>query len=119
MKYVVFVRPSGRPSVLRGKNFNVGHYYHANCSTIFVIYLACSYALTSTILYRFADLDLAWGSQGQRKAKPIGFTFSHSLHLIKMKFDGVMKQFKLNILRLFLMFFYVCLFVLFVCFVFG
>ena len=25
------------------------------------------------------DLDLAWGSQGQRKAKPLGFIFSHTL----------------------------------------
>ena len=44
----------------------------------------CSYKLcllaplTSTILYCFTDLDLALGSQGQRKAKPIGLIFSHT-----------------------------------------
>ena len=30
----------------------------------------------------FTDLDLAWGSQGQCKAKSIGFIFSHTYQLI-------------------------------------
>ena len=34
----------------------------------------------------FNDLGLGWGSQGQRKAKPLGFIFSHTLQLIRMKF---------------------------------
>ena len=41
----------------------------------------------------FTDLDLAWGSQGQCKVKPIGFILSHTFHLIRMKFDVAMKQF--------------------------
>ena len=66
-------------------------------------YLPCLKArLTSTILYCFTDLDVAWGSQAQRNAKLLGFIFSHTFHLIKMEFDVVMKQFKLNILRLLL-----------------
>ena len=48
----------------------------------------------------FTDLDLAWGSHGQHRAKPSGFIFSHTFHLIRIEFDVVVKQFKLNILRL-------------------
>ena len=55
--------------------------------------------LISTI---FTDVDLVWGSQGQSKAKPVGFNFSYTFHLIRMKFDVVMKQFKLNIMILLL-----------------
>ena len=69
-------------------------------------FLSCLYApLTSIVLTfytTFTDLDLAWGSQGQCKAKHNGFIFSHTFHLIRMKFIVVMKQFKLNVLRLFL-----------------
>ena len=36
----------------------------------------------------------------QHKAKPIGFNFSHTFHLVRMQFDVVREQFKLNILRL-------------------
>ena len=48
----------------------------------------------------FTDLDIAWGSQVGLKAKPVCFIFSHTFHLIRMKFGVVIKQFKLNILRL-------------------
>ena len=54
-------------------------------------------------LYHFiplTDLDLAWGSQGQHKAKPISFIFSHSSDCDEI--HVVMKQSKLNILRLLL-----------------
>ena len=34
----------------------------------------------------FTDLDLAWESQGQHEAKPIGLIFSHDFHLIRKKF---------------------------------
>ena len=44
----------------------------------------------------FTGVDLAWGWEGQPKAKAIGFIFSHSFHVISIKFD-VMKQFNLNI----------------------
>ena len=49
-----------------------------------------------------ADLHLALGSQGQCKAKHLGFIFSHCFKLIGTIFDVVLKQFKLNILILLL-----------------
>ena len=58
--------------------------------------------LTSTIYCHFSVLDLSWASQGQRKAKPLGFIFFYTFQFIRMKFDVDMKQFKLNILRLLL-----------------
>ena len=48
----------------------------------------------------FSNLDLGWGLQGQRKAKPVGFIFSHTLQLVEIEFDVELKQFKLNILML-------------------
>ena len=48
----------------------------------------------------FTDLGLAWGSQGQRKAKEIAFIFSHSYQLIRTTLSAMLKQFKLNILIL-------------------
>ena len=50
----------------------------------------------------FTDLDLAWGSQGHCVPKPVGFIFSHTFHLIRMKSDVVMKQFEQHIWRLLL-----------------
>ena len=41
------------------------------------------------------------GVKGQRKAKPMGFTFSHIFQLIIMKFDLVLKHSMLNILIVF------------------
>ena len=76
---------------------------HAKCSTKFshTCHVHRHYWLTA-FYTTFTDLDLAWESQGQPKAKPIGFTFFHTFHLIRMKFGVVMKQLKLNILWLFL-----------------
>ena len=54
--------------------------------------------LTTTILYHFHWPWPWWGSLGQHKAKPIGFIFSHTFQLSRMKIDLVMKQFKLLIL---------------------
>ena len=94
----MFIWPAGGPSsclsVLRGKNFNVGHYTQTVEPNL----------LIGTIdFYHFMPLtDHAWGSQGQHEAKPIGVFFSHSFDLIGMNFDVVMKQLKLNILRLLL-----------------
>ena len=41
-------------------------------------------------------MTLTLPAQGQRKAKLLGFIFSHTFQLIKMKCDTIMKQFKLN-----------------------
>ena len=60
-------------------------------------YLQCLLApLTSTIWFYYWS---CWGLQGQHKAKPFGVI---TFHLIRMKYDVIMKHFKLNILRLFL-----------------
>ena len=42
----------------------------------------------------FSDLDLGCLSRGQREAKHLSFIFSHTFHLIRMKFDVMMKQCK-------------------------
>ena len=63
-------------------------------------YLPCLQApLTSTILYHF-QWPCDWRSQGQHKAKPLGFIFSCTFQLIGMKFDIV--EFKVNIQIVFL-----------------
>ena len=50
----------------------------------------------------FTDLDLGRGSQDQHKAIPVGLIFQHIFLLIRMIFDVVFEQFKLNILTLLL-----------------
>ena len=66
-------------------------------------HLPCLQApLTSTIFVTFSGLDLGLGSQGQGKAKPVGFLFSHTFQVNGVKFDVMVNQFKLNILMLFL-----------------
>ena len=49
----------------------------------------------------FTMLDLARGSQGQGKTKPLFFIFSQTFQLIRMQFEVVLKQFKLNVPILF------------------
>ena len=51
------VRPSGRPSVFCGKNFNVGHYAHT-IQTLFFSHLLLTFTIFNTA---FTDLDLVWG----------------------------------------------------------
>ena len=50
----------------------------------------------------FSNLDLGWESQDQHKADPVGFIFWHTFQLKGMKFSVVVKQFKLEIVRLLL-----------------
>ena len=50
----------------------------------------------------FGGLDHGFRSQGQCEAKPFGFIFLHAFQLIMIEFDKVLKQFKLNILKLLL-----------------
>ena len=63
---------------------------------------ACRRHWLLSIYTAFTNHDFARGTQGQRKAKPIGYIFLHTFQLIRLKFDLVMKQLKLNILRLLL-----------------
>ena len=89
---------SGRLAVLRGKNFNVGHY-----TQTFKPFFIPAMLIGTTDFYKFfitfTDLKRGWESQGQCKAKPLGYIFSHTFELIRMKFE-VLKQLKLNIPKL-------------------
>ena len=79
------------------KNVNIAHYMQT-----FQPNFCIPAVLTGTIdflSFVHSDLDVGWGSQGQRKAKPVGFIF---LRLIRMKFGVVLKQFLFNILTLLL-----------------
>ena len=85
-----------------GKIFNVGHYM----PTVQPNYIVPAMLIGTINFYHFIlfslTLTMPGGSQGQRKVKLTGFIFSHTIHLIRMKFDIVIKQLKLNILRLLL-----------------
>ena len=88
-------------SVLRNTIFNVWHYIQTvlpNC------FHTCMLFHTCINFYQFIALtvlDLAWGSQGQHKAGPIGFIFLHIFDPIRIKFDVMMEQVKLSLHRLF------------------
>ena len=86
--------------VLCRKNFNVGCYPQTFQPDFFYTCRACRHHWLVPFYITFIDLDLAWGPQGQCKAKPLGFVFWHTFQLIRMKFDVVLKQFMLNILML-------------------
>ena len=91
-------RPTSQLAVFNSSIFNIRHYMQA--IQLSYTHHAHRHHWLPTFYTAFTDLDLAWRSQGQRKAKPIGLIFSHSFHLVRMKFGVVMKQFKLNIQRL-------------------
>ena len=107
VKWIAFVRPAGRPSVCLAWQKLERWTLHANFSTKDISYMPCLWArFASTRLLpfytTFTDLDLASGSQGKHKANPLGFIFSHTFQLIRMKVSMVLKQFKLNTLILYL-----------------
>ena len=88
------VQPAGR---LPFQKLNVGQYTQTVQPIFFNTWHACRYHCLLPFHTTFTDLDRFGGSQGQRKAKPIGFIFSHAFLFIRVKFDVMMKQFKLNI----------------------
>ena len=94
--------PSGRPTIgLAWQNLSCWS-LRANFSNTFFSYLSCFLAHLTLPLYAiFDDLDLGWRSEGQHRAKPVGFIFLRTLQLMRMKFDAL-EQFELNILILFL-----------------
>ena len=87
------------PSILCNKSFNTGHYTQTVPPNFFVHAM-----LIGTIdFYHFIPCPLTLTLPGIHKIstkQSIGFIFSHTFQLIRMKFDVVMKQFMLNILRL-------------------
>ena len=96
------VPPTGWLAVLHCKYLNVRHY----TQTVLPNFCHTSHAYRHHWLppfyADFTDVDLAWGSQGQLEAKAIGLIFLHPFHLIRINFEVVMKQFKVNVLRLLL-----------------
>ena len=76
MEWVVFVHLAGQLSCTCGKNYNAGHYMQTFLPDFFV-----SAMLRGTIdFYHLRPLSttliiIAWGSQGQWIAKPLGFIF--------------------------------------------
>ena len=96
--------PASQPAFLYDKNLNIGHYMQTVLPDLFHASHAYRQHWLLPFYTTFTDLDCALVSQGQHTAKSIRFIFFfvHTFHLIRMKFDVVMKQFKLNILRLFL-----------------
>ena len=99
-------------SILHGKNLNVGHCVQTflpnvfknlnvgHCVQTFLPNVFIPAMLIDTIdFYHFVPLssdNLDRGSQGQRKAVAISYTFSHTVHMIRMKFDMLLKQIKLK-----------------------
>ena len=55
--------------------------------------------------FYISGLSLSW-SQNQCKTNSVGFILSHTFHLMRMKFDMVLKQFRWNICILILSFVY-------------
>ena len=96
------VRRAGRPAILRGKNFNIGHYMQTVPPNVFIPAML----IGTTDFYHFIPLSLSLTLPGghsiSTKQKPIGFIFLNTFHLIMIKFDVVTTQFKPNILRLLL-----------------
>ena len=63
---------------------------------------AYRYHRTLPVYNSFSDLDVCWWSRGELKANPLGCIFSHTLQLIRMKLDMMLKQFTLTFLILLL-----------------
>ena len=72
MYLVVFIPPA----VLGGNNFNIGQYtqtFQPVCIHTCQTYTSYRHHWLLPFYTSFTDHDLAWGSQGQHKAKPLGF----------------------------------------------
>ena len=85
--------------VLRDKNFNTGHYMQNFLPNFFIRAMLLGTIDFCHFIPLLLTLNLPWFTKSAQ-SKPIGFIFSHTFHLMRMKFDMAMKQFKLSILRL-------------------
>ena len=93
---------SDQPTIMHGKNFNTGHYTQTFQPMFFIPAIHIGTIDFYHFISTFTDLGHCCRSQGQCKAKPLGFIFSHTFQLIRRKFDILLKQFKLKILMLFM-----------------
>ena len=89
-------------AVLHGKNLNIGHFTQSFQLHIFLTCHAYRYYRLLPLYTTFTDLDLDRGHKVSTKQNLLASIFLHTLQLIRMKFKMVLKQFKLNILILFL-----------------
>ena len=89
---------SGQSAILHGKNFILAHYRQTFQQNSLLPAMFVSTIDFNHFIPLPVTLTLDSGSQDQHKPKPVAFIFLHTFLLIKMKFDMVLKQFKLNIL---------------------
>ena len=52
----------------------------------------------SSCLHHFTHVRLSRGLEGKRTAKVLEFIFTHSSQVIRMKSDGTLKEFTLNLM---------------------
>ena len=92
---------AGWPAILQGKNFIIGHYTQTVQPNCFKPAMS-----TGTIdFYHFTPLSLILNLPGGYQVitkQNLLSSFSHAFHQNWMKYDVVMNQFKLKILRLLL-----------------
>ena len=88
----------GWPAVLCGKNFNIRHYMQTVQPNFCISSMLIGTIDFFHLILHSVTLAMPWGHKVSIKQN----LFSHTFHLIRMKFDVVMKHFKLNILRLLL-----------------
>ena len=82
----MFVHMASSVAVLCGKSFNTGRYVQI-ILTNFQTCHAYRHRYLLPLYTTFSDLDLGWRSRDQPKTKPVGFIFSHTFQLIRLKFD--------------------------------
>ena len=81
------------PNVLHGENVNVGHY----TQTVEPNFIIPAMFIGTIDFYHFIPFSLTLTLSGYdrvcaKKTPAIGFIFSHTFHLIRMKYDLVMKH---------------------------
>ena len=97
----MFVWPAVQLVICLGKHLNIGHYLQTVLPNVFMPAM-----LRGTIdFYDFVPLSMTWvlpGGHMISAKETLLASFSRTFHLSRMKFDVVMKQLKLNIVRLLL-----------------
>ena len=84
--YVISNVSPDRSSVLLGNHFNVGHDVQTFRPSFFFL-IPTMLIVIIDIIYDFihcGDLDFGLRSQGQYRAKPVGFIFLHILRRIRL-----------------------------------
>ena len=89
--------PSFHPPVFCDKDFNIGCYLQILEPSPFIPTMLIG---TNDFHHFSLAVDVGLGSQGQHKAKPVCFIFSHTFQLIRMKYGVRLKQFRLIMLLL-------------------